>query len=689
MKGSSKAYCAVCNATLTGSRRLYCSQQCAEKMKWRRRKVSGIQSDRVQRSLEQVATVASHLDALGARGSAPHSTRGRRGIVFQRLLEQDLFGQILAGQITVSGAAAAIGSSPSAVSNAVAAFKEIYDQATARGGWAPDRELLRRVLGPPLELLPPPEAGKDHQKGLDALVEAFIAFRDRYFLTEKGEPYLTKDFHRRWVVAVIKAIFTGGQQLILSPPRQGKTDLMRHVCIWLICRDPNIRIMWVAGHQRLAETWLLSIMDELENNDALTEDLCGPGGSFKPQRSAGAMWARSAFTVALRTATGIKSPNMVAIGRGARGSIRSRDCDLIIVDDLEDQPSTLQEGSRQGTKDWWTVTVMSRKMKHTGIVFISNRVHPDDLAGNLLENDSWETVVETAHSLECPTDPSNEQAHVDCMLFPELNPYSWLMLQQRSSPNRALFELMYLNVDLPEGLRIFQPEEFDQAKTLRVLGDIPSDVKDEDGEKAPVLLYAGLDPADTGYQASFLWAVTYHPFKMYVVDYENHRGGGLQAAHEQFKDWLALYDCRHWDIEEVGWQKAIRQSETIREWAKRNEVVLQGHETTAQNKWDPYYGVGAMSELFRDGQIDVPWGSPETIEKMALYRRQLIYFSSNAATKSRHARTGYKSDILMASWFPWARTIRRQRKEWEAEIEREYDPSYPGYDLVAIEELPW
>jgi len=147
------------------------------------------------------------------------------------------------------------------------------------------------------------------------------------------------------------------------------------------------------------------------------------------------MWSRSAFTVALRTTTASRAPTW-SPSPWRPGSIRSRDCDIIIVDDLEDQPATLQESSRSATRDWWTVTVMSRKMKHTGIVYISNRVHPDDLAGHLLENESWEAIVETAHSLDCTRDPGEVAAHVDCMLFPELNPYSWLTMQEKLSPNR-------------------------------------------------------------------------------------------------------------------------------------------------------------------------------------------------------------------------------------------------------------
>jgi len=645
-------------------------------MKRRRKKITGLHSEKVTQALDMARVVGDYLDHLGPAAQATH---GRKGIVFERLLDTGLFGQILAGQITIAGAAAQISATPSAVSNAIGAFKDLYEQATTRGGWAPDPQLMKEVLGPATDGITDPQPSE-----LELLTEAFIRFRDRYFRTEKDQPYLTKPFHQRWVQATLKAIFTGGQQLILSPPRAGKSDLMRHVCIWLICRNPHVRIMWIAGNQTLAETWLLSIMDEFENNQALVEDFCGPGGSFKPQRAAGAMWSRQNFNVALRTITGMKSPNMVAIGRGAKGNIRSRDCDIIIVDDLEDQPATMQEGSRQGTRDWWTVTVMSRKMPNTGVVYISNRVHPDDLAGRLLENEEWEAIVETAHELDCPKDPADMAAHVDCMLFPELYPYSWLVGREKSSPNKALFELMYLNIDLPEGIRIFHPESIDKCKSSRILGSIP-EVKDEQGDRVPVHLYAGLDPADTGYQASFLWAVTFKPFKMYVVDYENHRGGGLQAAQEVFKAWLDSYGCRHWDIEEVGFQKAIRQSDTIKEWARRNDVVLQGYETTPQNKWDPIYGVGAMSDLFDQQIIDIPWGSPDSIEKMAIYRRQLVYFSSTAS-RSKHARTGYKSDVLMASWFPWARTIRRQRKEWEAEVEYEYDQSYPAYNLVEVEE---
>jgi hypothetical protein len=82
---------------------------------------------------------------------------------------------------------------------------------------------------------------------------------------------------------------------------------------------------------------------------------------------------------------------MVGIGRG--GKILSRDCDIIIGDDLEDHSSTMQPASRENTRNWWTTTLSSRKEEHTAIIVIGSRQHYDDLYSHLLDNESWQTLV--------------------------------------------------------------------------------------------------------------------------------------------------------------------------------------------------------------------------------------------------------------------------------------------------------
>jgi hypothetical protein len=91
----------------------------------------------------------------------------------------------------------------------------------------------------------------------------------------------------------------------------------------------------------------------------------------------GKSWSQNGFTVGTRTVTGIKSPTMVGLGRG--GKILSRDCDIIIADDIEDHTSTMQPASRENTRNWWTTTLSSRKEEHTAMVVIGSRQHYDDL----------------------------------------------------------------------------------------------------------------------------------------------------------------------------------------------------------------------------------------------------------------------------------------------------------------------
>ena len=150
------------------------------------------------------------------------------------------------------------------------------------------------------------------------------------------------------------------------------------------------------------------------------------------------------------------------------------------------------------------------------------------------------------------------------------------------------------------------------------------------------------------------------------------------------KDWWMKYNCSHWVIEENGFQKAIRQDESIRKFASEHGVFLEGHETRNQ-KFDPIFGVTAMRPLFQEKKINLPYLSYEAQEKVNLYTSQLVYFSS-ARTKSK--TVGTKTDIVMASWFPM-RAIRRMQKERFAEVGHDYNPSFMGYNPSDVDIDNW
>ena len=374
------------------------------------------------------------------------------------------------------------------------------------------------------------EKKKDWTTPEDAIksLDKFEDFRNRYFQTETGEQYETADFHKRWIASILKAIDEGGEQMILSPPRHGKTDLLTHFAVWQICKNPNVRIMWVGGNEEIAKNAVGAVVDHLEHNEKLIEDFCGPGEAFKPKNRSGKSWTSGQFTIANRTVTGIKSPTMVAVGKG--GKILSRDCDLIIADDIEDHGTTIQPSAREQTRQWWTTTLSSRKEEHTAIVVIGSRQHPEDLYNFLLENPQMDKIVEEAHSTECVLPESDIDLHTDCMLWANKRSYKWLVSRLQAAETtggKAIFEMVYLNKAFAEGIAMFDVEEVDLCRDVnRVVGQVPAGCR----------LVAGLDPASTGYQAAFLWAINTETGKMYMVDIENEQGGGIIQAKKNNKE---------------------------------------------------------------------------------------------------------------------------------------------------------
>jgi len=631
-------YAGGCHRPLPPKAKKYCSKRCynrinMQKKRARKAGVEWTQEDDVLEIPSQKTNVQS-----------------RRGKVYNDIVESGLAAEIHNKKNTITAVADILGTTVGAVSMAYSAYVEDMKTDLDKKTWS-----IPQVA--------------------EKTLEDFDYFRDRYFQTEQGIPYETPDFHKKWIASIMDAIENGTQHMILSPPRHGKTDLLIHFAVWLICKNPNIRILWVGGNEEIAKNAISSVLDQLESNELLIEEICGPGAKFKPTSRTGKAWSQSGFTVGTRTVTGIKSPTMVGLGRG--GKILSRDCDIIIADDIEDHTSTMQPASRENTRSWWTTTLSSRKEEHTAMVVIGSRQHYDDLYSHLLDNESWSTTVEQAHDIEC-TLPEDVDDHSKCMLWSSKRTHKWLMDRKRAAETtggRAIYEMVYLNVAMPEGLSLFDRVEIESCRDQgRDIGQVPPGTR----------LIAGLDPASTGYQAAFLWAYNPETNIMHMVDMNNHLGGGIPEALKIIKEWWMKYNLAHWVIEENGFQKAIRQDPSIKDFASGHGIFLEGHETY-KNKFDPMFGVTAMRPLFADKLISLPYLGFEAQEKVNLYTSQLVYFSS---AKNKSKSIGTKTDIVMASWFPM-KSIRRMQKERYAAMGYDYNPSFSGYEPSSMDLDNW
>jgi hypothetical protein len=665
----------------------YCGHRCqqrANQRAYRRRKAAEKQGKPVVEALEKPLNSDVTQEWI--------ETAARRGPLFEKLMSEEnrepVLEPLLRGEITQAVAAELLGCSESAVNRMLVALRQDILTENAASVFALDADAAR-LLGSRLDEIDPESDG--FEEALDDLTNAFVEWRARYMTDERGHPYITKPFHRKWIRAILEAIYTGARRMILSPPRHGKTQLLIDFCTWNIVRDPHFRIIWVAANSDLAEDWLQAVQEQLEMNDKLRQDYLVPGSDWKPPTRSGKSWSRKQFKVGTRTRV-VKSPTMQAVGRSGR--ILSRDVDFMIVDDIEDHGSTTQPKTREETRKWFAQDTGSRKEDHTSVVVIGSRQHPDDLYGHLLDNPEWDCIVEEAHDSACDLDPHDEPLHTECMLFPEKRSYAWFKSQERSfgiTGGESLFLMVYQNVAIADGLIIFNPDSLKACRSERHLGHVPPGTA----------LVAGLDPAYVGYQAAVLWAFQKSTGRYFLVDADNSRGAGIPGWRDILKLWLEKYNLRHWVVEDMAAQKGYIDDAWIRDFQASNGIHIEGHQTQG-NKWDPYIGVTAMARLFDEKvevtnpttsmvdvarRMDLPYGTPDSKAMVDAYIAQALHFSANA-TQARNTRRGYKSDLVMASWFPM-KAIRRWRKEFEAEVVFDYEPTFGGLGTTDWNEPPW
>jgi hypothetical protein len=644
--------CEVCGKKFPSGARIdkkVCGETCRSRAK---RAAKRAEAERLARMESQVS------QAEDGRTSA------RRGPEFEAFVSDGWPERVEGGERSLSSVAAELGTSTANVSRWLKAWHEDRGTESRWAEWAEQG------------------GAGDVSHLLEATPEAFAEFRRQTFTDEWGNAYQTPDFQMVWIAATLKAIKVGGRLVILSPPRHGKTQLLIHFCVWLILVRPNIRIMWIGGNEDIAKQSTGAVLDILENTPELADRFLGPGRTFKPGSRTGKSWSAERFTVATRVGAGIKSPTMVAVGKG--GKLLSRDADLIVADDIIDVDSVKSPTTRTDDARWFNQSVSSRKEEHTAIMAIGSRQHHEDLWSGLLTNRAFTSIVEQAHDPACQVvthkpAPINADeghgpdcpecaAHVDCLLWPGKRTFAYLQDQRVAMDDDQQYEMIYLNRTRPAGEEYLTEADIAECKNKgRGLGlaGLPKD--------AGYRLVAGLDPATAGQQVAFLWA--YYPAtnRRFMVDLEVQRAGGLPGARRIIRDWHGAYGVTFWVIERNGYQEAVLQDRDITDFCAVNGVHLEPHYTHAFNKYDPMFGLTKQFQHFRDKLIDLPYGDEPSRDKVKLYERQLLQFEG--------PKTKTPTDILMASWFPDG-VFRRWRTEEAAAVRVEYEQT--DYDMPSL-----
>ena len=451
--------------------------------------------------------------------------------------------------------------------------------------------------------------------------------------------------------------------LVNIPPNHAKSITVTvDYVTWMVCQNPNFRVLIVSQTQQLAADFLYAIKQRLTH--PMYQDLQQAYAAGVGFNSKTASWqaTRVTFGDELRESSE-KDPNIEAVGIG--GQIYGKRADMIIVDDAV----TLKNANEFEKQIRWLTQDVRSRLNPTGkLIIIGTRVSAIDLYKELRSEDRypgglvpWKylampALLETHEDPEkwvtlwpasdAPFDGQMESDKNEDGLYPRWNGRN--LYNERQAMDASTWALVYQQQDISDDA-IFDPVcvrgSIDgMRKAGRLVPGHPGHPRDLSGFS----IICGLDPAMVGDTAVVCYAVDRTSHKRYIVDAIKITRPTPAAIRQIIFDWTALYQPTEWIVEKNAFQSFLTQDEGIRQNLASRGVLLREHHT-GSNKWDSGFGVASMSTLFgtkqhdgkhhRDNLIHLPSDQTENIKALI---EQLITWSPT---------TKGKTDMVMALWF--------------------------------------
>jgi len=171
--------------------------------------------------------------------------------------------------------------------------------------------------------------------------------------------------------------------IISMPPQEGKsTRVTTTTPLWLLLRDPELRIAIASYGQDLAEEFGQAIRDLVTGNsgDDGTLDL---GLRIAPDNGAARRWKLDGHRGGVRSV-------------GLTSGLTGRPVDVLFIDDpIKSQDDADSEVWRERVWNWWRTVGSTRLAPGAPVILVLTRWHEDDLAGRLLKAEDghrWRVV---------------------------------------------------------------------------------------------------------------------------------------------------------------------------------------------------------------------------------------------------------------------------------------------------------
>jgi hypothetical protein len=306
----------------------------------------------------------------------------------------------------------------------------------------------------------------------------FISFRERFlhsqtFPHQKNLVDVIQGREPSWLHPSMKYEKGQASRILLNiPPNHAKSmTITVDYVTWMLCQNPNFRILIVSQTQRLAADFLYAIKQRLTH--PMYEDLQAAYAAGVGFNTKSASWqaTRVTFGDELRESSE-KDPNIEAVGIG--GQIYGKRADMIIVDDAV----TLSNASDFERQIKWLNQDVRSRLNPTGkLIIIGTRVAALDLYRELRNEDRYPggivpwTYLAMPALLETNEDPNKwetlwpftdvpfdgqteEDKDPDTGLYPRWNGIN--LWNERQQMDTSTWALVYQQQDISDDA-IFDP----------------------------------------------------------------------------------------------------------------------------------------------------------------------------------------------------------------------------------------
>lgn len=402
--------------------------------------------------------------------------------------------------------------------------------------------------------------------------------------------------------------------LVNMAPESSKTiSLTINMSTFLICMDPNSRIIIVSKSQAMARKMLYAIKTRLTHPRYKNMQLAyGPANGFDSNSEA---WNADRIYVSddIRD-SGEKDPTVEALGIGSH--VYGARADLIILDDAIDLSNAHNFDAQI---EWIQTELLSRLSANGRILIVGTRLAGRDLYVEVRDPKRYPDDVSPWTYLAMPAvleyaddpvdwvtlwprtnipEPGDRDAVADADgLFPKwdgprlarkrarMSPKQWqTVYQQQQTSDDDIFSM-----DMIRGC----------VNGSRMKGLIPANHNACRGGQGMdgLICVAGLDPATTGHTAAVVAGLDPRTHQRFVLDVFDKAGLMPDAMRTLIKTWTMKYNIKTWVIERNAFQGFLTNDTEIKTFLTSQGCILKPHFTSAE-KHDPDFGVAAMASMF-------------------------------------------------------------------------------------------